>query len=417
MPREVDLTGQMKLNPIVTTARRWPCLREPSGSEAYFSMFPECLEDTRRSDWGAVTQGPRPGERGGGLFPVLTALDDGRLLCATRTAATHGLDAGSEISVSFSKDWGKTWSEYTVVLRGDPQEGRDMRNPAVGQAADGRILLLYGVTSGVGTDAAGQDPRMEAIASQDGGRTWLPAPGIDSPSGTVLHPHGQMRRLADGTLAFNARGSYSRDRYRQEPDLPRRIGFIYRSHDNGLSWDEPDFLGDGTSETSFLKLSRKHWVAYVRHNHRPNRIAHSHDAGHTWTEWTETCPGGSPAGGQADDILGAGDWRLANGRVQKPSPGSIVALPNGNVLVVYGYRAYPFGVRAIVSRDGGDTFDTGTEYVLSDTAYSFDCGYPSAICGEDGRAVVACYSIMDIERPDWGTCAMAMRCDQSVLDL
>ena len=98
---------------------------------------------------------------------------------------------------------------------------------------------------------------------------------------------------------------------------------------------------------------------------------------------------------------------MVNGHLQKPSPGSVAPLSNGKVIITYGYRAYPFGVRAIVSHDGGNTFDIEREYILSDTGYCWDCGYPSTICYEDGTIVTVAYSIMDMEHPDWGTCCMA----------
>ena len=51
-------------------------------------MFPEVRDDPDRNDFGSVTEYPPPFARGGGLFPVLALLDDGRLCCAFRTGAT-----------------------------------------------------------------------------------------------------------------------------------------------------------------------------------------------------------------------------------------------------------------------------------------------------------------------------------------
>ena len=418
MLKELSIINKLATWPVLTTGARWPSLREDKGPEPYFTMFPEVRDDPDRNDFGSVTEYPPPFARGGGLFPVLALLDDGRLCCAFRTGATHRL-CPSEISLSFSADRGTSWSDYRVAVRGDADREIDVRNPTLGKSADGHLVLGYGIVEGFAPNDVGVEEHkrwMEMIRSDDDGNTWSEPVKVPAPAGTTLSPHGQMRTLADGTLVFNARGSHELRKYAEDPGLPVRISYLYRSHDGGLTWDEPTAIGDGASETGFVALddthgAGAHWVGYVRHNERPNRIAHSYDAGKTWERWDDSVPQGSVpgegAGHATPEILGQGNWRIVNGRVQKPSPGSPVVLPDGRVLITYGYRAYPFGVRAIVSRDGGNAFDIEREYVLSDTAWSWDCGYPSTVCYDDGTIVTVAYTIMDIGHRDWGTCCMA----------
>ena len=423
--RQISLTGTVERCPVVTAGVRWPCVREDQGPEPYFSIFPECRGDPHRNDYGSVRQWPPPFSRGGGFFPVLLLLHDGRLCCALRTGAPHA-GSGSEISITCSADRGASWSPYRVVVRSDPERCIDRRNPALGQTAAGDLVMAYGAV--LGYDAAarrtttashdeGVQGWMEVVRSGDGGVTWSPPARIAPPADTLVQPHGQMRRLANGDLVCNARGSYTAEVYRRNPEAARRVSFLFRSADGGATWQQHGFLGDGSSETGFLPLDERHWVGMVRHNHRPNRIAHSYDGGVTWTRWQETAAAvARPLPRQRGDSFGTGDWRTVNERSQKPAPGSVCRLPNGNVLITYGYRAYPFGLRAIVSRDGGDTFATTCEYVLSDSAWCHDCGYPSTVCCDDGTIVTVDYSLLDVERPEWGTCAIAYRYHQELFE-
>jgi len=76
MVQEISLKDVIETCPVVTTDRRWPCNREEKGSEPYFTIFPECRNDPKRSDFGCVTDLPSPSAKGGGFFPVLLLLND-----------------------------------------------------------------------------------------------------------------------------------------------------------------------------------------------------------------------------------------------------------------------------------------------------------------------------------------------------
>lgn len=65
------------------------------------------------------------------------------------------------------------------------------------------------------------------------------------------------------------------------------------------------------------------------------------------------------------------------------APGSLVVKRDGRLVMVYGYRLAPQGIRAKVSGDGGKTW--GRELIIRDDGGSWDMGYPNAWETEDGK--------------------------------
>jgi hypothetical protein len=71
------------------------------------------------------------------------------------------------------------------------------------------------------------------------------------------------------------------------------------------------------------------------------------------------------------------------------APGSLVQMKDGRFVCVYGFRLPPYGVRACVSEDQGQTW--GPEIVLRDDGGSWDLGYPNAIETEPGKIAAIYY--------------------------
>ena len=78
-------------------------------------------------------------------------------------------------------------------------------------------------------------------------------------------------------------------------------------------------------------------------------------------------------------------------------PADLIVLEDGRVLMVYGVRNDPMGARAVLSEDGGTTWDTDRKVVLEDGAPNTDCGYPSSVQLDDGRIVTLYYQVDDLE--------------------
>ena len=109
---------------------------------------------------------------------------------------------------------------------------------------------------------------MLVTRSADQGSSWSTPRELREPSSgptLLLHPFGQMRRLHDGRLVFNARGFYSPEAYSAHPDLPGRMSYLCWSDDGGNEWSNPLLVKAGMTETAFLPLdARKEISKYVR---------------------------------------------------------------------------------------------------------------------------------------------------------
>jgi len=71
------------------------------------------------------------------------------------------------------------------------------------------------------------------------------------------------------------------------------------------------------------------------------------------------------------------------------SPPALVRLDDGRLVVAYGYRSYPLGIRAKISSDGGETWSD--EIVLRDDGGTWDLGYPRMMQRPDGKLVTIYY--------------------------
>lgn len=71
------------------------------------------------------------------------------------------------------------------------------------------------------------------------------------------------------------------------------------------------------------------------------------------------------------------------------NPPSMVRLDDGRLVLTYGYRLEPFGIRARISRDNGQTW--GEEIILRKDGGGNDLGYPRTVKRPDGKLVTVYY--------------------------
>ena len=92
----------------------------------------------------------------------------------------------------------------------------------------------------------------------------------------------------------------------------------------------------------------------------------SRDGGRTWSD---------PEPLDAEDVSG--------------SPPHLFRHSSGAIILTYGRRTEPFGQRALISRDNGETWED--EYILRDDGPDHDLGYPSTVELPDGSLLTVYY--------------------------
>ncbi len=323
-------------------------------------------------------------------FPSIIRRPDGELLVAFRRAPDRRKLGNGEnshtnpnsylVSVR-SKDSGKTWTPEPQLLYAHPFGGS--QDPCMVQLSDNSILCTsYGwallasnqvnnLKAPVGArppTPIGQYVSMGGyiLRSVDGGHSWQPPIIPPRPEGVTSfgifgEPRPALNRGAlcegkDGRLywAVTSSGSLA----------------MFISADKGLTWTEGGLIKANSevsfNETSVYETPKGDIVAFIRtagyNDHLV--VARSTDKGKTFT------------------------WK--DGGIQG-HPYHAVRLPDKRVLLVYGYRHKPYGIRARVLDAECTDVASVPEVILRDDGGGGDLGYPWATVLSKKRALVVYY--------------------------
>ncbi|MGH9245335.1 MAG: sialidase family protein [Acidimicrobiales bacterium] len=195
--------------------------------------------------------------------------------------------------------------------------------------------------------------------STDNGHTWeLSVPLDIGPYRGAFSPRGAVE-LSNGDVVL-ALGSHEHD--------PSAATFVVRSSDKGRSWQRPVQAARvpglvfsepsvvATSDDRLLLMSREEVNGCVYQSQ-------SADGGLTWST-----PKRMPFSGY---------------------PVHCIRLLDGRLVMVWGRRQEPFGIRAAISEDDGASW--GPEIVIRDKMANDNLGYPSVIEYQPGHLFVAYY--------------------------
>jgi hypothetical protein len=168
-------------------------------------------------------------------------------------------------------------------------------------------------------------------------------------------------------------------------DIPNyRQVFVVRSRDGGRSWGKPLLAaaqpGSEFEEPSILRLASGRLLMLLRDNgtRRLHQVT-SDDEGGSWS-----APAALPIEGYPADLLG---------------------LPDGRILCTYGWRQPDFGIRAVLSSDGGENWDIEHTIRIRGGLPNKDLGYPVTLPQDDGSFLTVYYG----QDGDGITCIMATR--------
>ena len=324
-------------------------------------------------------------------FPSVIRRPDGELLVAFRRAperrkfgegVSHS-DANSYLVLVRSTDDGKTWTKEPRLIHAHPFGGS--QDPCMVQLRDGTIVCASYAWAPLAPQTFAKLPKPAArndnfvflggylVRSADGGRTWE-GPIVPPPcKGEAQHDlfgnpvpaynRGAMCEGRDGKLywvvASNDAGA-----------ARRTATHLMVSPDKGQTWTYGGVVARdakaGFNETSLHQTPKGDLVAFLRTENLDDHtaIARSTDGGRSFK------------------------WEDAG---FKGHPHHALALPDGRVLLVYGYRHAPFGVRARVLNAECTDAATAPEVVLRDDGGNGDLGYPWATMVSDKRALVVYY--------------------------
>jgi len=312
-------------------------------------------------------------------FPFLPARqhDEAVLVSfCTRTNASHDDPAGGT-AVMRSTDGCRTWEAFAKGDDGlSPEETHDLHAL---RTADGTLVSLhagweyYPEAMRAELQAAGWDlaNAHEGLIAALSGHTVR----VSRDGATSWEEHALPLPNASGVMAFHGGIVTDQDVILWPVygiAMPGDMGhsYVYRSTDSGKTWSFHEIIGDSRgelpmNETSLLDLGGGHILDFVRTGGEVDHLF------------------------RAESVNGGVTWgRLADSGITGHPP-HLLRLRNGHILLTYGYRHAPFGVRAAISTDEGRTW--GDEFILRDDGLGPDLGYPMSTQLADGTIFTVYY--------------------------
>ncbi len=323
-------------------------------------------------------------------FPSVVRRPDGELLVAFRRApdrkifnekGTSHVDPNSYLVMVTSHD-GETWTKEPELIYAHPFGGS--QDPCLLQLMDGSLICTSYGWAFVHEDGikALKKPFAEAggavflggyiVRSSDGGRSWqgpVYPPSISpeifySALGEPLpaYNRGALCETKDGHILWVVAAGDS---------VNRSSVHLLVSADKGLTWSYSCPVARDPkvtfNETSVYETPEGEIVAFMRTADFDDQacIARSTDGGRSFGKW-------QPMGFRGHPL-------------------NALRLPDKRVLLTYGYRHEPYGIRARILNSECTDFASAPEIILRDDGGNPDIGYTWPVMLDDKRILVTYY--------------------------
>ncbi|WP_423126708.1 sialidase family protein [Gaoshiqia sp. Z1-71] len=332
-------------------------------------------------------------------FPSVIKRPDGEILLAFRRAPERRLfgqegvshtDPNSYLVMVRSRD-GENWTSDPELIYAHPFGGS--QDPCLLQLTDG-TLLCTGYTWGLIRPDADQvlnrpitlvkskSEQLPAftflggylVRSTDGGDTWTgPVYPPNVPAETQADVWGKPLPAYNRGALCEGKDSkiYWAVAARDVVSPAKTSVYLLISEDKGLSWSYscPVAVDNEISfnETSLYETPNGDLVAFLRTADMPDHhscIARSSDGGKSF-RW------------QSMNFYGY--------------PLHALKLPDNRVLLTYGYRNKPYGIRGRILNPECSDFETAAEFVIRDDGGTSDLGYSWAVQLDKKRVLVVYY--------------------------
>jgi len=317
-------------------------------------------------------------------WPTVTRMDNGNLLVAASGMRTEHVCPWGKTILLASEDEGQTWTPPQILNNSEI----DDRDAGIVNLGGNKVLVswftsdtrkhldscikkhgdqeavLWKRVMDTWTEKTVQGELGSWIRLTQDGRNW--GDPIKIP---VNAPHGPAR-LKNGDLLYLGKG--------MGEESPGDIRAV-RSVDDGKSWEELGIVpnGDGAFNENFhephvVETPSGKLLGLIRYEYADDKNTHtnfslfqteSEDGGITWSQ-------SFPLGFHG-------------------SPPHLVLHPSGAIVGVYGYRLEPYGQRAMISMDEGETW--ASDIVLREDGPDGDLGYPSSAVMPDGDIFTVYY--------------------------
>jgi sialidase-1 len=335
-------------------------------------------------------------ERFHSAFPSIIKLPKGELCVAFRRApdrkifaekGTNHVDPNSYLMMVRSKD-GENWTKDPELIYAHPFGGS--QDPSLIQLRDGTILCpSYGWAfvrpNGI---PSLKKPFFEAtkgvvflggyiVRSLDGGKSW--GDPIYPPH---IEPEVNYSALGVPIPAYNRGAMYEGKNGKvywivaatDSSETRKTSNHLLVSEDKGLTWEYSSVVAADEkasfNEASIYETPKGDLVGFLRTAGMNGEacIARSSDGGKTF-EW---------------ESMGF-----------KGHPLNALRLPDNRVLLTYGYRREPFGIRARILNAECTDFKTAAEIILREDGGGTDIGYTWPVQLDEHRVLVTYYFNID----------------------